>query len=340
MRVALLAPPWVPVPPPRYGGTETVLDALSRGLAAVGHEVLLFASGDSTTPVERAACFPDALGIAPPGAEALELRHVIAGYAAAADYDIVHDHTLLGPLVARARGRRGVIATNHNRFSGSARAVYEACADSVGVIALSNAHARAARPIRLAGVVPHGVDLARYPVGAGEGGYALFLGRMSPDKGVHQAIDVCRVAGIPLVIAAKCRDPHELAYFDAEVLPRLGEDVRYVGEVGQEDKVALLRAARCLLNPLAWPEPFGLVMIEALACGTPVVATPAGAAPEIIEHGETGILALGGASLVTALADVGALDRAQCRRRAEQRFSATRMVEAHLALYEEALAPR
>jgi glycosyltransferase involved in cell wall biosynthesis len=186
--------------------------------------------------------------------------------------------------------------------------------------------------VRIAAVIPHGLDLTGFRLGAG-GGYVAFLGRMHPGKGVSTAIRVARAAGLPLRIAAKMREPTERAYFQAEVEPLLGGDVEYVGEIAADEKSAFLGGATCLLNPLAWPEPFGLVMVEALASGTPVVATPCGAAPEIVDHGVTGFLAGSVVDLAAAVRRVGELDRGACRRAAEERFSAERMVRDHLALY-------
>jgi glycosyltransferase involved in cell wall biosynthesis len=160
---------------------------------------------------------------------------------------------------------------------------------------------------------------------------------MNPAKGVHTAARVARAAGVPLRIAAKMREPAERDYFVQRVRPLLGGDLEYVGEVGGAEKLELLAGAACLLNPIAWPEPFGMVMIEALACGTPVVATPSGAAPEIVDDGRTGYLRRGQDALTAVMARAASLDRDACRRAVKERFSATRMVEAHLALYQRAL---
>jgi glycosyltransferase involved in cell wall biosynthesis len=156
---------------------------------------------------------------------------------------------------------------------------------------------------------------------------------MTPEKGVEAAITVARGAGVPLRIAAKMREPAELAFFEQVVAPRLGPDVEYVGEVGGQDKLRLLGDAVCLLNPIAWPEPFGMVMVEALACGTPVVGTPEGAAPEIVDDGVTGHLRRDGGALSAAVLDASALDRAACRRSVERRFGIARMADDHLRLY-------
>ncbi|MHB1447148.1 MAG: glycosyltransferase family 4 protein [Acidimicrobiales bacterium] len=333
MRVAIIAPPWVAVPPPAYGGTEAVLDTLARGLDAAGHDVLLFTTGDSTCPVPKAWEFDSCLGVGVGGAAA-ELRHTIAAYDAVAGCDVVHDHTLVGPVYAHVRPELAVVTTNHGPFESDLGSLYRRVSPRVPVIAISHDQASTAEGVRLAGVIHHGVDLDAFPFDEGDGGYALFLGRMSPDKGVHTAARVARAAGMPLRIAAKMAEIAEQEYFSAMVAPLLGADVEYIGEVGGADKLELLAGAACLLNPIAWREPFGMVMAEAAACGTPVVATPTGAAPELVIAGITGFLASDEEGLVSALGRVEEIDRRVCRRVAETRFSAERMVAEHVEIYQ------
>lgn len=338
MRIAVVAPPWLPVPPPAYGGTELVLDGLCRGLSAAGHDVLLFTTGDSSCPVERASVFATAPGTDHIHPES-ELRHVLVAYSTALEWgaDVVHDHTLVGPLYASTEhSGLPVVTTNHGPFIGELRPIYRQIAGRVPIVAISRHHASGAAEagIPVAKVIHHGIDLGHYPPGPGDGGYALFLGRMNPDKGVARAIGVAQQAGMPLRIAAKMREPEERDYFEAVVEPLLGGDVEYVGEVGGTDKLDLLGHATCLLNPLAWSEPFGMVMIEALATGTPVIATPHGSAPEIVEDGQTGFLRAGDEGLVGALGAAADLDRGACRAAAEARFAKDRMAADHVELYD------
>ena len=334
MKIAIIAPPWVPVPPPAYGGTEGVLDNLARGLHAAGHDVLLYTTGDSTCDVPRRWTLERAAGTVATGA-ATELHHVVRAYDEVLDWgaDVVHDHTLVGPVYA-SRFDVPVVTTNHGPFDGELRDLYRAIASSVPVIAISHHHARTAVGIPIGAVIHHGLDVDAVPHGHGDGGYALFLGRMSPDKGVHVAARVARAAAVPLRIAAKMREPAEREYFESQVAPLLGGDVDYVGEVGGREKLDLLAGATCLLNPIAWPEPFGMVMIEALATGTPVVATRCGSVPEIVDHGVTGFIASDEPDLVRAVQRAGELDRAHCRKAANERFSTERMVAEHLMLYD------
>jgi len=334
VRIAVIAPPWLPVPPDGYGGTELVLDTLCRGLAAAGHDVLLSATGDSTCPVERAWTYPEHLGtvaISPAG----ELCHVMDAYDAALAWgaEVIHDHTITGPVWAGLHGRCPVVTTNHGPFSADLAAVYRRIGPHLPIIAISHHQASTAGEIPIYAVIHHGVDLAGVESGTGSGGYAAFLGRMTPDKGVDRAIRIARRAGVPLRIAAKMREPAEQAYFDAAVRPLLGGDVEYLGELRGDDKHRLLADAICLLNPIAWPEPFGMVMIEALARGTPVVATSSGAAPEIIDDGVTGILRRDDDHLARAVLAAVGLDRSACRAAAQTRFSMERMATAHHSVY-------
>ena len=334
MRIAIVAPPWVSIPPPGYGGTETVLDGLARGLVAAGHDVLLYTTGDSTCPVEVAYTYATALGIAdaPPTAE---LRHAVDAYDAIASWnaDVVHDHTVVGPLYGVAVTTTPVVTTNHGPFDSDLEPFYRMLSRRVPIVAISNHQASLASDTQIHAVIHHGIDVDRFEPGPGDGGYALFLGRMCAEKGVHNAVDIARRAGVPLKIAAKMREPRERAYFDDVVAPTLGSDTEFLGEVGRAEKTALLRHAACLLNPLQWAEPFGMVMIESLACGTPVVASDRGSVPEIVRDGVTGFVRAGDERLAQALAEVGSLSRDDCRADAVARFSIERMVADHLALY-------
>ncbi|BBZ47212.1 glycosyltransferase family 4 protein [Mycobacterium parmense] len=334
LKVGLLAPPWAAVPPPGYGGTESVVCQLAQGLIAAGHEVVLFATGDSTAPVPvvyaMASANWDRIGHGE-----VELPHVMRGYEALAGCDIIHDHTLLGPAWALATGYDRVVTTCHGPFSGALRGIYRRYGKRLPVVAISHDQASHAPEIAVDRVIHHGLDPDEYPQGCGDGDYLLFLGRMTPDKGVREAVLAARAAGEALIIAAKNREPAERAYFTEVIEPLLTDDVDVRGEVAGDAKLALLGAAKALLNPIQWAEPFGLVMIEAMACGTPVIACPNGAAPEIVDTGRTGFLCFDSADLVDAIHRVDELDRAVCRAAVTERFSTARMVDDHLALYQQ-----
>jgi glycosyltransferase involved in cell wall biosynthesis len=333
VQIGLIAPPWIPVPPPGYGGTEEVIDNLARGLTALGHDVRLFTVGESTCPVPKRWLYRSPAE--PMGDRFREAAHVLAAYQALADTDIIHDHTELGPLLA---GRRGVshppvVTTVHGPVTaGNRRALAEA-ARHASIVAISHVHARSFGDIPVAAVIHHGIDLDVYTPGPGTGGYLLFVGRMSPDKGVHHAVRAAHRAGWPLVIAAKIREPAERAYFDQQVRPLLGPGDDMLGEQPVAARAALMRHAAALLNPITWPEPFGLVMAQALATATPVLAFPNGAAPEIIDHGRTGYLCRDEDEMTAAAAQIGEIDRPQCRAAAERRFSLARMAAGYDRLY-------
>lgn len=337
MRVALIAPPWLPVPPPAYGGTEAVLDTLARGLATDGHDVLLVTTGDSTCPVERTWVY-DQHRADEMGSVVVELRHLLHAYQAVDGADVIHDHTVAGPLYAERYAPRPVLTTNHGPFTDDMKALYRSMAGRVPIVAISHHQASTAGDVPIARVIHHGLDETQYPVGDGDGGYLLFLGRMSPTKGAREAIEVARRAGMPLVIAAKMRDRAERDYFDAVITPLLDDDVTYAGEVGGATKLELLGGAAALVNPLSWDEPFGLCMIEAMASGTPVIATPRGAVPEIVDHGRTGFLGTDVDEMADAVGRLGTIDRGVCRAAVEARFTARRMVADHVRLYEDVLA--
>ncbi|MCW2839335.1 MAG: glycosyl transferase, group 1 [Aeromicrobium sp.] len=337
MRIGLIAPPWLPVPPPAYGGTETVIDLLARGLARAGHEVLLAAAGNSTCAVPQVTGSDEAIRTAPAcGDSVTELRHIIRAYGAMRDVDIVHDHTVLGPLYGHVRAGTPVVTTAHGPFGARLAPIYRAM-QRASVIAISHHQATTAVGVPLAAVIHHGVDVSSIPAGCGTGGYASFLGRMSPDKGPREAALVARAAGVPLLMAAKLREREEREYFDAEVKPLLCSDVQYLGELEHAEKLELLAGSFALVNPMQWAEPFGLVMIEAMATGTPVVATPVGSAPELVDEGITGFLRTSIPALAAALLDASYLDRTICRVVAAKRFSSERMVAEHVRLYEKLL---
>jgi glycosyltransferase involved in cell wall biosynthesis len=337
MRIGLIAPPWTPIPPSLYGGIELVVDQLARGLQDAGHEVLLYATGDSTCPVPLQWVLPHAegqrIGMAVP-----EIRHVLHAYEAVRECDVVHDHSMIGPFYAEQFPDLPVATTIHGPFNEELTDLYRSIAHRVPIVAISHAQRRDAPDVAVARVIHHGVEADAFPVGAGggdaDGPYAVFLGRMADDKGAHRAIAVARAAGLRLLMAAKMREPLEMQYFAEKVEPLLGTDAVYLGEVSHERKLELLAGASALLFPIRWNEPFGMVMIEAMACGTPVLAFPEGAAPEVVDHGRTGFLCEDEDAMVEAIGRLGELKRSDCRMAVEGYFSTARMVAEHVELFE------
>lgn len=338
MRVGIIAPPWVPVPAPAYGGTEAVLDQLARGLKRAGHDVLLVCHPQSQCPVDKVSVVPEEDTVRM-GRASIEIEHAIGAYDLVGECDVVHDHTLAGPIYSARFPDLPVVTTNHNAFTRTYDALYAAVVPRVAVVAISQSHATST-DVPIDAVVYHGVDLADFPVGRGGGGYVALLGRMAPTKGIHRAITVARAAGMTLKIAAKMREPHERDYFDEFVRPHLGDDVLYLGEVDAAGKLELLASATALLNPIEWREPFGMAMLEALACGTPVVGCPQGAAPEIVEHGVTGYLGDTDEELVAGLRSLDRIDRTRCRESVQHKFSVEQMVGGYVEVYERQIRRR
>ncbi|WP_258804756.1 glycosyltransferase family 4 protein [Pseudarthrobacter sp. NS4] len=333
MRIGLIAGPWIPVPPPAYGGTERVVDTLARGFTAAGHEVLLAAPSDSTCPVPvidgMRPSTPDDMGFT-----LSEFSHVIRAYQGLQDVDIIHDHTLAGPLYLHRPDHIPLVTTIHGPLTIQATDIYRAIARKGAIIAISRDQASHAPEVPVTRVIHHGMDIRSVPVGTGRGGYLCFVGRSCPDKGLLEAIMIARQAGIPLRIAVKMREPDEVDYFRDVIEPMLGPNEDFVGEVDNAAKYRLMGEAIVFLNPIQWSEPFGLVMIEALATGTPVVGTLIGSAPEIVEHGRTGWL--GSMEQLAGFVEAAAgLSRADCRAAVLERFSMERMVADHLQLFTE-----
>jgi glycosyltransferase involved in cell wall biosynthesis len=340
MRIGLIAPPWVPVPPPAYGGTEVVIDNLARGLQELGHDVRLFTVGESGCPVQTDFLYP--MAIAPIGVTVPETAHVLAAYESLADCDVIHDHTFLGPLISGLRGMRRppVVHTNHGPFNGETQPILAEISKHASIVTISHSQARQAQAfggVAITDVIHHGIDLDVYKPGPGGGGYLMFVGRMSPDKGVHHAVRVAKKAGKQLILSVKMREEPEIAYFEAEVKPLLGPGDEMPAEIPLGRRIELLRHADAMLNPITWREPFGLVMAEALACATPVLAFGNGAATEIVEDGRTGYLCRDEREMISAVERVADIDRGDCREAAETRFSLQRMARNHERCYRRVL---
>ena len=340
MRIAILAPVSLPVPPRGYGGTELVVHQLAEGLVTAGHDVTVFATGDSQT---RAPCrwlFPRAftpMGFATKETTLpFERAHAAWAFSQAADYDLIHDHTkaegvLLAPFV-----RTPVLTTIHNDFTPERKRLYLSHPQHA-FVAISQAHARRCPELDVLGVVYNGMDLEPTVFRARKDDYLLFLGRLCEEKGTHTAIAVSLETGIPLVLAGKI-DPMDADFVRERVMPHVdGVRVRYVGEVTGRPKWELIAGARCLIFPIQWPEPFGLVMIEAMACGTPVVASRWGSVPEVVSHGVTGWIADDFEGLLEGVRRAPEIDPAACRRWVEERFGTEAMVAGYLTLYERLL---
>jgi glycosyltransferase involved in cell wall biosynthesis len=340
MRIAILSPVWFAVPPSGYGGVEWIVSLLADGLVDAGHEVTLFASGDSRTKARLTAVFKqapsDLIGRSLP-----ELRHALACFQRAAEFDVINDHS--GPLSVALGGlvETPVLHTVHGPLDGDPGLVYDGLgrlAPDVGLISISFNQRRPEPELNWLANCPNALDLQLYPCKPHRGDYLLFLGRMSRDKGAHRAIAVAMEAGLPLKLAGKKQDPKEERYFQEFVAPHLVDGIEYLGEVSHGQKVELLQNARVTLFPIEWEEPFGLVMIESMACGTPVIATRHGAVPEVIADGRSGIIVEDYREMPAAIERADALDPLECRRYVEERFAPARMIHDYLTVFEHAVA--
>ena len=340
MRIAVISPVWFAVPPPGYGGIELVVSLLADGLVDAGHDVTLFASGDSYSKATLESVYKTAPSAAI-GTTEVEFRHAFACYRRAGDFEIINDHS--GPYTSTlaAAVPTPVVHTVHGPLSGRPGEIYAQIAEIVpqlGLISISESQRAPRAGLPWVATVPNALDLSLYPAKPHRGDYLLFLGRLSADKGCHRAIAVAVELGLPLLIAGKKRDPEEIEYFEAFVEPHLGHHgIEYLGEVPHGQKVELLQDARATLFPIEWEEPFGLVMIEAMACGTPVIATRHGAVPEVIEDGRSGIIVDDYRDMPAALERADALDPLEIRQYVESRFSRERMVADYVAAYERHL---
>jgi glycosyltransferase involved in cell wall biosynthesis len=338
MRIAQVSPLYESVPPQRYGGTERVVHYLTEELLRLGHEVTLFASGDSTTRAHLEACCPRALRLDTTCRDPLayHLRMLARVYARADEFDVIHCHTDYLGLPLTPYVDTPTILTLHGRLDLPEVEPLYAEYGNVGFVSISAAQRRGLTGVDWLGTVHHGLPAELYKPGVArreQDGYLLFLGRISPEKDTASAVRVAKRAGVPLRIAAKV-DKADRAYF--EDIRHLLDDplIELIGEVDDRRKQELLADASALLFPIDWPEPFGLVLIEALACGTPVIARSRGSVPEILEDGRTGFLCETIDDMAAAVGRVREIDRRACRAAFDQRFTARRMANDYLELYE------
>jgi glycosyltransferase involved in cell wall biosynthesis len=341
MRIAEIAPPWFTVPPTGYGGIELVVALLADGLTTRGHDVTLFASGGSDAKAHIVSPLLDSPDPALLGNTWYETFHAVSSYLDIDDqYDIVHDHSgIVGPALGALRADHPpTVHTLHGPWTEPSRKLYSLLDRYVHLVAISEAQ-RADNPdIHYSAVVHNGIDLDQYPFVEDKDDFLVYIGRANPDKGPTLAIEVARRAGYPLAMVVKKSEPFERSYWDEIVAPMLNDEVEVYESIPHDRKVDLLGRARAKLFPIQWPEPFGLVMVEAMACGTPVVACPAGAAVELVEQGVTGFLSESIDGLVQAIGEVDCCSPERCRARVADRFSAAAMVTAYERLYESLVA--
>jgi glycosyltransferase involved in cell wall biosynthesis len=337
LRVAMLAPISWRVPPRHYGPWEQFVSLLTEGLVRRGVDVTLFATADSVTSAHLSACVPrgysEDQSLDPKVCESL---HISALFERADEFDIIHNSFDFLPLTYSGLVQTPVLTTVHGFSSERIVAVYEKYDERAYYVAISEAdrHER----LHYVATIHHGIDMAAFEARQEPGTYLLFFGRIHPDKGTEEAIDVAERVGLPLIIAGIIQDRE---YFVRSVEPRLdGERVRYVGPVGPEARGDLLGGARALLHLIEFEEPFGYSVVEAMACGTPVIANARGSMPEIVRHGESGYLVHSLDEAVAAVHAAGDIDRLAVRASVERRFDVERMVDEYLDVYRRILAQR
>jgi glycosyltransferase involved in cell wall biosynthesis len=339
-----VAPPYFDVPPRGYGGVEAIVAALADELIAMGHRVTLLGAGKPGTSARFIPVWDGILTARigepfPEVVHAMKVYRVIEELAARETVDIVHDHTFAGPLNAPGYRALGIptVLTVHGPIDAEMYDYYRALADGVELVAISDRQRELAPDLNWIGRVHNAVRPSEWPFRIEKKDYALFLGRYAPYKGAHLALQAAHAAGIRLILAGKCNEPPEHAYFEEQIRPLLTDDDWVFGEADAGAKRQLLVAARCLLFPIRWEEPFGIVMIESMVCGTPVVALRGGAVEEVIEHGVTGLICDDPAELPAAIARIGELDPYACRRRVEELFSAGQFALGYQNAYYRAL---
>ena len=335
MRIAQIAPLTESVPPRLYGGTERVVSYLTEALVEMGHDVTLFASGDSKTRARLKSAWPMALrfdrSLRDPIAPHMTQMETVCREAR--DFDILHSHLDYWMFSLLTRAGTPAITTLHGRLDlPEVTALYDLT--QAPVVSISDAQRTPLPNANFVRTIHHGLPVNLLTPQPVRPQYLAFLGRIAPEKRPDRAIQIARRAGIPLKIAAKV-DRVDQEYFDTLIKPMLnGPDVEMIGEIGDAEKPAFLSGAMALLLPIDWPEPFGLVMIEAMACGTPTIAYRAGSVPEIIDDGITGFIVRDEAGAVAAVDRLGELDRAEVRKQFETRFTVQRMAEDYVQLYQ------
>jgi glycosyltransferase involved in cell wall biosynthesis len=343
LRIAQVCPPWLAVPPKGYGGIEWVVSLLTDGLVEAGHDVTLFATGDSTTKAALEFVYERAPGTKRINDVILDTTQSLFALRDARDrFDVLHVHTPFSALAAAVETGVPTVHTLHGSFTPEMTRLYSLVADRAWYVAISQAQMQMGPSLRYAGVVYNGIDLDAYELREDKDDFVLFLGRAAPDKGWRRAVEAAVLAGERLVSAVKIADHTEEEEWETNIRPIMPPDFEVLGEIAHDHKVDLLQRAKAVLFPIDWPEPFGLVMVEAMACGTPVIGTPRGSVPEVIEDGVTGwIVDVEDYPERAAerLGHLAELDPGPCRDRVRRLFSNEAMVEGYERVFERACRP-
>lgn len=337
MKIAQVAPVWERVPPVKYGGIELVVYLLTEELVRRGHDVTLFATGDSITSASLSSYYHgpmrDMMGNVIP-----DLLHVTLAYERADEFDVIHNHAGYSGISLANFVKTPVLTTLHGIFTDINTSFFKTFKDSVHYNSISDEQRKPAPELNYIGTVYNAVDISSYPFSNKKEDYFIYISRVCQLKGTREVIEVAKKAGVKLVMAGKIDAGKDTVYYEEQVKPLIdGEQIKYLGEVTEKQKRELFRDARAFLFPLQWPEPFGLVMIEAMTCGTPVISLPYGSVPEVVKDGVSGFVVKSLDEMVEAIGKLDEIDAQKCHDYVQERFSVTKMTDDYLALYEKML---
>lgn len=335
MKIAQIAPLSERVPPKKYGGTERVVFELTEELVKRGHDVTLFASGNSKTSAKLFSLLPKSireLNIKNPyGLNEWNILNVGVAYARQTEFDIIHDHNYVISLPTANLSKTPVVHTVHGSFHEDNIPLYSIL-NNVNLVTISKKQQELGKGLNIIGTVYNGLSMYHYPFSRDNDGYLLVIARIAEEKGIHYAIDVAEALNMPLIIGGRVSaDDHK--YFTEFIKPRLSRKIKWVGEVNEKERNILMSKAMCMLHPVTWPEPFGLTMIEAMACGCPVIAFNQGSISEVIDDSRTGFVVNNVQEMVEAVRNIGMIRRTACRAHALDKFNTQNMVDAYEMIY-------
>lgn len=340
MRIAQIAPLSERVPAKKYGGTERVTHDLTEELVKMGHQVTLFASGDSLTSARLVSVYPKGLREAgidlnPYSFASLYLMNIGVAYQMQDEFDIIHDHNDYFSLPTAIIAHTPVVMTLHGAFTTTKARIFERL-NKPYFVSISNAQRKSMPNLNYIGNVYNGLNFTSYPFSKKDDGYLLFVGRIDPEKGVDKAIEVAEFLDLPLIIAAKL-DYMFRDYFEEKIKSNLNDRIKWIGEIETEERNNLMSKAICVLHPITWKEPFGLTMIESMACGAPVVAFNRGSVPEIVKDGKTGYIVEDTMEMVNAVRQIHKISREDCRKYALKKFNSRKMAEGYEKTYQKVI---
>lgn len=336
LKIAQIAPLSERIPPKKYGGIERVVSTLTEELVKRGHKVTLFASGDSLTSAKLISVHPKSLRESKlAGLDEILLLNIGLAYKMQKEFDIIHDHNGHISLPVAQIAQTPVVMTLHGPFTHTSKRLFETL-NRPNLISISKAQAQSAPSVKITANVYNGLNVESLPFSLEHNNYLIFVGRISPEKGTHYAIEVAQYLNLPLIIAAKL-DTVDIPYFEEYIGPRLSDEIKWIGEVDENTRNKLISKAMCFLHPVVFKEPFGLTLIESMATGTPVIAFKRGSIPEVIVNGKTGFVVEDTEEMVEAVGKINQIDRKFCRQYVLENFNAEKMTDGYEKVYQNIL---